>query len=96
MTAQPLTRLRVPRAIIDDQVTSPPPSVTFDQFQVFRVQGTSLLRKCNPLGPYCRPMSKLLGGSQGGGRFLMGEVPQHTSAVSRKIEELTSPSIYLP
>ena len=25
--------------------------------------------------PYCRPMSRVLGGSRGGGRFFMGEVP---------------------
>jgi len=28
-----------------------------------------------PLGPYRRPMPRVLGGSQGGGRFLMSEVP---------------------
>ena len=28
-----------------------------------------------PLGPYCRPMLRVLEGSQGGGRFLMSEVP---------------------
>ena len=38
-------------------------------------RGTSLIRKRTPLGPYRRPMPKVLGGSQGGGRFLMGEVP---------------------
>ena len=35
---------------------------------------TSPTRKCTPLGPYRRPMPKVLRGSQGGGRFLMGEV----------------------
>ena len=36
---------------------------------------TSLTRKRTPLGPYRRPMSRVLGGGQGGGRFLMNEVP---------------------
>ena len=38
-------------------------------------RGASLIRKCTPLGPYRRPMPRLLGGSYGGGCFLMGEVP---------------------
>ena len=38
-------------------------------------RGTSLARKQPPLGPYPRPMPSVLGGSSGGGRFLMGEVP---------------------
>ena len=37
-------------------------------------RGTSLIRKCTPLGPYRRPMPRVLGGSWGGGRFIMGEV----------------------
>ena len=37
--------------------------------------GTSLTRKQPPLGPYRRPMPRVLGGSLGGGRFLMGEEP---------------------
>ena len=36
---------------------------------------TSLTRKRTSLGPYRRPMPRVQGGSQGGGRFLMGEVP---------------------
>ena len=32
------------------------------------------MRKCSPLGPYRRPMPRVLGRSQGGGRFLMDEV----------------------
>ena len=39
------------------------------------IQGSSLLRKRPPLGPYRRPMPRVLGGFQGGGRFLMSEVP---------------------
>jgi hypothetical protein len=38
-------------------------------------RGTSLIRKRTPLGPYRRPMSRDLGGSWGGERFLMSEVP---------------------
>ena len=38
-------------------------------------RGISLIRKRTPPGPFRRPMPRVLGGSQGGGRFLMGEVP---------------------
>ena len=38
-------------------------------------RGTSLIRKRTSLGPYRRPMSRVLGGSQGGGHFLMCGVP---------------------
>ena len=38
-------------------------------------RGTPLKRKRSPLGPYRRPVPRVLGGSQGGGRFLMSEVP---------------------
>ena len=41
-------------------------------------RGTSLTNECIPLGPYRRPMARVLGGSSGGGRFLMGEVPLYT------------------
>ena len=51
--------------------------------QVFRApnrrtglyRANSLIRKRQPLGPYRRPMSRVLRGSSGGLRFLMGEVP---------------------
>ena len=36
---------------------------------------TSPTRKRTPLGPYRIPMRRVLGGSQGGGHFVMGEVP---------------------
>ena len=42
-------------------------------------RGTSLTGKCTTLGPYCRPMPRVLGGSYGGGRFFMGEVPLYRS-----------------
>ena len=43
--------------------------------QLVPCRGTSLVRKSTPLGPYRRPMPRLLGESQGGGCLLMGEVP---------------------
>ena len=49
-------------------------------------RGTSLIRIRTPLGPYRRPMPRVLGGSQGGGRFLMGEVPLHESLSGRARE----------
>ena len=36
--------------------------------------GTSRISKRTPLGPYRRPVPRALGGSQGAGRFLKGEV----------------------
>ena len=38
-------------------------------------RGTSLTRTRTPLGPYHTPMPRVLRGSWGGGRFLMGEAP---------------------
>ena len=38
-------------------------------------RGTLLIRNRTLLGPYRRPMPRVLGGSWGGGRFIMGEVP---------------------
>ena len=35
---------------------------------------TSLIRNRHPLGPCSKPMPKVLGGSSGGGRFLVSEV----------------------
>ena len=32
------------------------------------------MKKRTPLGPYRRPLPRVLGGSYGGGRFLMSEV----------------------
>ena len=37
-------------------------------------RATSLMRKRIPLGPYRRPVPRVIGGSWGGGRFLVGEV----------------------
>ena len=47
------------------------------QGQTYR--GTLLTRKHPPLGPYHRPMPRVVGGSQGGGRFLMGEMPLYVA-----------------
>ena len=41
--------------------------------------GTSLTRKHTPLGPYRMPMSRVLGGSQGGGRFVMSKAPLYAN-----------------
>ena len=38
-------------------------------------RGISPTGKLTPLGPYHRPMPRVLHGSLGAGRFLMGEVP---------------------
>ena len=43
-------------------------------------RGTSLNRNRTSLGPYCRPMPWVLGGSQGGGGLLMSEVPLYVYA----------------
>ena len=58
-------------------------------------RGTSLSRNCTPLGPYRRPIPRVLGGSQGGGRFLMGEVPLYDEESgqlnARFFAQVTSP-----
>ena len=41
-------------------------------------RGTSLTKKRTPLRPYRRPVPRVLGESQGGGRFLMSEVPLYS------------------
>ena len=43
--------------------------------RVLTYRGSSLTRKRTPLGPYRRPMPRVLGGSQVGGNSLMGAVP---------------------
>ena len=43
-------------------------------------RSTSPERKRIPLGPYRRPMPRVRRGSQGGGRFLMGEVPLYLAS----------------
>ena len=48
--------------------------------RVFRYRGTSLARKRNPLGPYRRPMPRVVGESWGGGCF-MGQVPLYELAL---------------
>ena len=46
-----------------------------------RYRGASLIRKRILLGPYRRPMPRVLGGSWGGERFLMGEVPLYGTSM---------------
>ena len=46
---------------------------------VYVYKGTSLTGNRNPLGPCRRPMPRVLGGSYGVGRFLVGEVPLSSS-----------------
>ena len=38
-------------------------------------RGNSLIRNRHPVGPYRRPMPRVLGGSYGGGRFLVDKMP---------------------
>ena len=45
---------------------------------------TTLIRTVPPLGTYRRPMPRVLGGSKGGGRFLMGEVPLYSKDIRRE------------
>jgi len=44
------------------------------------VQGYLAHKTPPPLGPYRRPMPRVLGGSSGGVRFLMSEVPLYSEA----------------
>ena len=53
-------------------------------------RGTSLLRKRTPLGPYRKPIPRVLGGSWGGGRFLMDEVPLYWNATGYTIHHRVS------
>ena len=46
-------------------------------------RGTSVIRKRTPLGPYRKPMPRVLGGSYRSGCFLMGEVLLYTRHLSR-------------
>ena len=49
------------------------------------LQGYLTYKKPRPLGPYSRTMPTVLGGSYGGGRFLMGEVPLYRQ-ITRRLE----------
>jgi hypothetical protein len=49
-------------------------------------RGTSLIRKRTAQGPYRSPMPRVLGGSYGFGRFLMGEVPLYEAGSSVLVE----------
>ena len=47
-------------------------------------RGSPLTRKRTSLGPYRRPMPRVLRESSGGGRFLMGEIPLHPACAGWK------------
>ena len=49
----------------------------------FAYRGTAPIRERLPLGTYRRSMPKVLRGSQGGGRFLTGEVPLYVDMTRR-------------
>ena len=65
-----------------ERIPIPPPPLlpaTFlSRYLSYMYSGTSLTRNSTTLGPYSRPMPRFLGGSEGGGRFLMGKVPLYT------------------
>ena len=46
-------------------------------------RGTSLVKNGTPLGPYRRPVPRALGGSQGDGRIVVGEVHLNWSTRGR-------------
>ena len=50
--------------------------------RISHYRGTPLTRKCSPLGPFGRPMPRVLGGSLGGGHFHMGETPLYLETPS--------------
>ena len=58
------------RAILQNKIQCPPMLGARRAYW-----GTSLTRKRTPPGPYRRPIPSVQGGSCGGGRFLMGQVP---------------------
>ena len=47
-----------------------------------RCRVTSITRKRTPQGPYRRSMPRVLGGSWGGGRFLVSKVPLYLNRAS--------------
>ena len=66
------TKTRVETSRHGHFLRSRPPSCASPRNQY---KGTSLTKKRTPLGPYRRPMPRVLEGSRGDGRFLMGEEP---------------------
>ena len=62
-------------------------------FEETLLRGIPLTRKRTPLGPYCRPMPRVLGGSHGGERFLMGEVPVQVSQALLEIKKTHCPRV---
>ena len=70
--------------------SSTPKSEVFPVRELIIYRGTSLIRKRTPLGPYLRPMPRVLGGSYWGGRFLMGEVPLYKTSMTKNQDPLRS------
>ena len=92
-------RLRgVPCNRLRDFPARPPPSSSIEKFQVLGYRGTSLIRKRTLLGPYRRPMPRVLGESWWGGRFLMGEVPLYGRAncSTEQAKQSPPPLFFLP
>ena len=54
-------------------------------------RGASLIRDRTPLGPYRRPVPRVLGGSYWGGRFLMSEVPLYISRSYLAVDQPSPP-----
>jgi hypothetical protein len=54
------------------------------RLMVYRV--TSLIRNRRSLGPYSRTMPRALWGSQGGGRFVMIEVPLYRLSLVQNLQ----------
>ena len=52
-----------------------------------RYRATSLIRKRTPVGPYLRPVPRVIGGSLGDGRCLMCEVPMYFEGSGAQCEE---------
>ena len=57
-----------------------------DPIRAVRVdRGNSLIRERTPLGLYCRTMPRFLGGSYGGGCFLMSEATLYTARSEKSL-----------
>ena len=78
--------------------TSPTPKNTRATVHLFETpyRGASLVRKRTPMGPYCRPMPGVLGGSQGVGHFHMCEVPLCAPPCLGDASPLSAPTPFPP
>ena len=64
-------------------IRTPPPTRYTGTHGYRAYRGTPLTRKHIPLGPCLRPIPRVLGGSQGGKRCFMSEVPLYQKTLSR-------------